>query len=65
MTVGAVWLIVFSLAMFLWASGLVWAFGILDAAFHDVVARVILIGLYVITWVIPSLIAWASWWFHS
>jgi len=65
MTTGAVWLIVFSLVLFIWASGLAWAFGILDDAFLDPTARFVLGLLYLITWVVPTLVAVASWWHYS
>lgn len=61
MTTGAVWLIVFSLVLFLWASGLSWIFGLLDDVFWDEMARVVLGGLYLVMWLVPTIIAWATW----
>lgn len=61
MTTGAVWLVVISLGLFLWASGLAWLFGLLDDAMHDLMARVLLVGLFVVLWLIPTVVSWAAW----
>lgn len=65
MTTGAVWLVVFSLVVFIVALGISWWVGLLDDAQFDPTAVVVLGLLFGLVWLMPTLVAWVTWAHYS